>query len=689
MNISSRRAEHVAITGLVLSVIFSLLSFVTGAASRGFAVSALSWQILAGGFVWMVLVIVFHQRSLAEQEKLDMMQLARTKAGDTIFQGADEQAQLFAVAQKRLQLLEKWFIPIFSILIAAYETGAGIYLLRKAPEAIERELNFPQLAAVFMVAIAFISFLISRYAGGMSTQEQWKPLRAGGSYFLGTAILAFASAVCLALAQFKMGLGLTVLGWAIPALLVVLGVEGLLNVLLDIYRPRIPGQYARSAFDSRLLGMLSEPGGILRTFASAIDYQFGFKVSQTWFYGLLEKAIVPLILFSIGTLYLLSCVVVVGPGQEALIEHFGSFEAGGRVAGPGICAKLPWPFEKAYKYPTKQIQQINIGFVQEAESDAFARKPLLWGEEHYQEEYNLLVATEAQGRADEEGAVPVSLVRAAVPVQYRINDLKAFVYNHTDSKRVLEAICNRRLAYLAASARIEPRDKPTGLSGPDTNNLSLLGAGRKVAAQYLAEQIQKDADEAQLGVEIVFVGLQGVHPPTEIARDYEAVVGSVQKKQAAILTALAERNRILTTLSGSISQADQLYALARRYQRAKAEDDLAEVARLSEQINSDFSDAQGDIFKTLSEAGSYAFERATLAKATGRRFAGQVLAHKASPQIYKRQQRLAMLEEALEKNRKYVVVAADDDSQVYIIDLQEQLTPSLYDMPLEILEKNK
>ena len=683
MNISSKRAEYVALTGLVLSIIFFLSACVIGAVSRAFAVWALSWQILAGALIWLVLVIVFHQRSLAEQEKLDMMQLARTKAGDTIFQGAAEQAELFAVAQKRLVLLEKWFIPIFSILIAGYEIGMGAYLLSKASEGVVRELNFPQLAAVFMMAIAFISFLISRYAGGMGTQEQWKPLRAGASYLLGTAILAFALAICLGLAQFKYIVGIRVLGWVIPVLLIVLGVEGALNVVLDIYRPRIPGQYSRSAFDSRLLGMISEPGGILRTFAGAIDYQFGFEVSQTWFYRLLEKAIIPLVLFSIGTLYLLSCVVVVGPGQEALIEHLGSFE---EVVGPGIWAKLPWPFDKAYKYSTRQIQQIDIGFVEEAESERAERKPLLWGQKHYQEEYNLLVAAEAEGRKGQEGAVPVSLVRAAVPVQYRIKDLESYVYSHSEAKRVLEAICYRELMRLAASAKIEPSEAARGVGGGEGDKQSLLGAGRKAAAQYLAGRIQKDADEAELGVEIVFVGLQGVHPPTEIAKDYEEVIGSVQKKQASILNSLAERNKILTTLSGSIGQANQLYELAHEFQRAKESGDSATMAHLSEQVNREFGEAQGDIFKVLSEAGSYAFERATLAKATGERFRDQVLAYRASPQIYKREQRLAMLEEALAKIRKYVVVAEGDDMQVYIIDLQEQLTPSLYDMPMEILE---
>jgi regulator of protease activity HflC (stomatin/prohibitin superfamily) len=682
MNISSKRAEYVALTGLILSIIFFASAWVIGAASGAFAVSALSWQILGGALIWLVLVILFHQRSLVEQEKLDMAQLARTKNADTIFQGTADRAELFAVAQRRLAILEKWFIPIFAVLIAIYETAIGLYLFNKASDVVTKELNLPQLGAVFMVAIAFISFLISRYATGMSAQQQWKPLRAGGGCLLATAILAFASAICLALAQFKITVGITILGWAIPVLLIVLGVETALNVVLDIYRPRIAGQYSRSAFDSRLLGMISEPGGILRTFAGAIDYQFGFKVSQTWFYMLLEKAIVPLVLFSIVTLYALSCIVVVGPGQEALIEHLGSFDNGGRLAGPGIHWKLPWPFDIAYKYSTKQIQQINIGFVEEEDSEEAGRKPLLWGEKHYKEEYDLLVATMAEGSTDEEGAVPVSLVRAAVPVQYRIKDLPAFVYNHGDAEKMLEAICYRQLVRFAASAKIEPEGDE---SGTDELKLSLLCAGRKAAAQYLANEIQRSADEVQLGVDVVFVGLQGVHPPTDVAKDYEEVVGSVQKKQASILNALAERDKILTSLSGSFSQANQLYTLAHDYQRAKEARDPAQIARLSEKITADFGSARGDIFKTLSEAGSYAFEKATLAKATGQRFQSQVLAYKASPKIYIKEQRLAMLEEALEKIRKYVVVADSDDDQVFIIDLKEKLTPSLYDLDMESL----
>ncbi len=680
MNVSSKRAEQVALTALVLSVVFFVACFVIGVRSNSFAVIALSWQILGAVFIWLVLVLLFHQRSLAEQEKLDMAQLASDQASDTIFQANASRQALFAVSGKRLVVFEKWFIPIFAALIAVYEIVIGLLLLKKASAAMDFAVKNPQVTAVLMVVFAFVSFLISRYATGMSVRQEFKALRAGGSYLLCIAILSFALAIALALVQFKIHIGHVILSWFIPGLIVVLGAEIVLNVILDIYRPRIEGQYSRSAFDSRLLGMLNEPGGLLHTFASAIDYQFGFKVSQTWFYRLIEKAIIPLALFSMLTIYLLTCFVVVGPGQEAIIEHYGSFENGGRLVGPGIALKLPWPLDVTRKYSTKEIHQVNIGFVEDDSPEAEDKKnlPILWGEKHYDEEYNLLIPANTEGSDLEEGAVPISLVRAAVPVQYHIKDLYDFAYNHRDSEKMLESICYRELAHFAASASIETED--------DTSDTSLLGGGRKAAAKELTGRIQEAADGAGLGVEIVFVGLQGVHPPPEVAEDYQAVIGSIQNKQAAILSAQAQRNNMLAALAGSVGQANELYDLVIELQKAKDAGDTALSEKLSAELKDAFDNAKGDIFKTLREADIAAFEKVLLAEAQGKRFKDQVLAYKASPDIYKRQLRLAMLEEALANIRKYIVIAEDEDAQVYIIDLQEKLAPDLYDLNLDAIQ---
>ncbi|MHC4468247.1 MAG: protease modulator HflK [Planctomycetota bacterium] len=677
MNLSPRKAKTVSVIAFVLSLFFFIFTLVLGAFSATLSMYLLSWQILAGVLVWGVLIAQFYQRTLAEQEKLDAGQLSKAADEGTIFSGGADRMAMMAVAQKRLVFLEKWVVPVSAVLIGIYQVVMGLLLFQGKVLKDTPEWSNPKnllLSAVLMATVSFIAFLFSRYTTGMSAETAWKPLRAGGSYLLATALLGFALAISLALAQFKHSQGLAVLGYVIPLLLMLLGVEVVLNAILDVYRPRVAGQYSRAAFDSRILGMFNEPGGILHTVSHTIDYQFGFQVSQTWFYKLLEKAIFPLILFALLILYLMSSFVVIGPGQAGVVERYG---VPVRDLEPGLHLKCPWPIEIVYVHPVDQIQRFSIGY-KEGEADK-EKKAFLWGEKHYEEEYNLLVAVQTDSSSDDIGAAPVSIVQASVPVLFRISDIsdvRKYIYNHRDSRELLEAICYRELTRYAASAKIETDD--TASNGQK----SLLGAGRIEAAEELKRRIQAD-----LGVEIVLLGLQGVHPPPEVAKEYEDVVASVQEKQAMVLNALAEKNRLLTELGGSIAEVDALYNLALEFERSKELGDEQKTEQLKNELQVAFGRVKGRVFRTLREAESYAFERVNLARGEGLRFSGQLQAYHASPEIYKKLQRLMTLEETLGGVRKYVVVTDDEDAQVYIVDLQEKLKQSLYDMDMGLEEK--
>jgi len=380
-----------------------------------------------------------------------------------------------------------------------------------------------------------------------------------------------------------------------------------------------------------------------------------------------------LIIVSAAILYSLSCVLIVGPESQAIIERFGSAvdsQGNVRLIEPGITFKLPWPFDVAQKFATREIQEIHIGYV--PEDDSAKQKELLWGTEHYKAEYNLLVATENIG-SQEKGAVPVSIIRAAIPVQYRVVNLYKYLYNYADSKKILEAVCNRQVVKFAAGARIEPESE--GASDEE----SLLGAGRAKAADELVRTIQADADRLGLGVEIVFMGLQGFHPPPAVAQDFQAVIGAVQKKQAAVLEAIAQRDALFTNNVGSVQKAEDLYGLADKYMEAAQKGDKKQTDALKLELDTAFSQASGELFAKLRQAKSYSYEKATLAEATGKRFAQQLEAYRASKVIYKHELKMSMLEESLAKIRKYIV-ATDGDSQVTVVDLQEKLMPNLYDI---------
>ncbi|HSV26830.1 MAG TPA: SPFH domain-containing protein [Sedimentisphaerales bacterium] len=676
MKISPKRAEYLSIIGLVLGLLFFGAVFAIGRWSGSHASGAAAWQILSSAIVWFVLLIQFHQRVLTQREKLDLAQLAKASEDHTIFETEQQEKGLFAVHHRRLELLEKWFLPILASLIAAYQITMGLLVLRRVD--VVESVSQPLVIAVYMATIAFVSFLFSRYATGMSSEEDWKPLRAGGGFLAVNAAVCFVLAVGYALAQFKSMVLLEAMHLVIPITMLVLGVEIALNVLLDMYRPRIVGRYHRAAFDSRLLSLVNEPGAILQTVAGTIDYQFGFKVSQTWFYKLLAKAILPLLLFSALTLYLLSSIVVVRADEEAIIERFGRPINNGEPIGPGLTLKWPWPIDVAHVWPTRRIQHLTIGFDREDETKVY-REPLLWNRPHYKEERNLLVANRAAATT-QRGGVPFSIIVADVPVQFRVRDLYAFLYNYGFERgavrgtvgrpvavSVLESISYRELVKHAASSNSTQRPEAF------FEGLSMLGADRAAAAEILKQRIQQRADEAQLGVEIVFVGVQ-VHPPTEVAADYADVVGAVLDKRAAMLDAVSERSETLGLLAGSVSAAEELGALVRRSQ-AGAPADPADPAELDRA----FGAAGGDIFSILRQSRSQAYERIAITRATGERFQSQLEAFRAAPEIYKREMRLGALEEMAPSLRKYVVVTDPEDARITIIDVSERAAVGLHD----------
>ena len=134
-------------------------------------------------------------------------------------------------------------------------------------------------------------------------------------------------------------------------LLALVALETLIQLVLEIYRPRVKGKVERPLYESRLVGLLGQPEGLITTAAQALDYQFGFKVSETWFYRFFERALGWLLLLQVGALVLSTCVVFIEAGEQGLLEHFGRLVESRSPLGPGAHLKWPWPIDRVYRYP--------------------------------------------------------------------------------------------------------------------------------------------------------------------------------------------------------------------------------------------------------------------------------------------------------------------------------------------------
>jgi membrane protease subunit HflK len=202
-------------------------------------------------------------------------------------------------------------------------------------------------------------------------------------------------------------------------------------------------------------------------------------------------------------LFLSTGVVFIDAGEQAVLEQFGRSVG---VLQPGAHLIVPWPVDKIYRYRTDRIQTFDVGFTPDAQNAQI--KTILWSVTHSREQ-NFLVSNRRpvlvqDGNTDTNDmfkAPPVSLITVSIPVQFQITNVFDWAYQNADPTNLLQDLAERKVAQY--------------LAGVDLNDV--MSSNRQAAALELGAQIQAAANEHHLGVKIIFVGLQDIHPPVTVA----------------------------------------------------------------------------------------------------------------------------------------------------------------------------
>ncbi len=617
-----RNVQKNGLVTLVAAVMIFPAAFVVTVFVNSLAGQAASIFLGLGA---LVAFISWFQMRLEENErleKLEVEELARAKGDSTLFEAKD--SEVFPARRAR-ETFEKFFVPGFGVLLFLLEAGAAWLLWRwlgKTNNSIvpERAMASLSLFAIF----ALLLFLFGRFSVTIARLENHRLLRPSSSFLLLGAYLCFITVLGIAgfkaefaKADFYIARGLCVL-------LGLMAAEMLITLLLEIYRPRVKGKISRPIYDSRLVGILAQPESLFTTAAQALDYQFGFNVSETWFFKLLQKNLPALLLAQLAVLLLSTSVVFIEAGEQAVLERFGKPVASG-VLTPGGHFKLPWPVDRAYRYRTEQIQSFSVGFTLDAESERL--NTVLWTVPH-NKEVNFLVgnhvqATVASDNADANDASkapPVSLITVSIPIQFQITDVMAWAYNNADPTNLLQSLATRAVVHY--------------LAGVDLNDV--MSQERALAAETLRTQIQAAADECKLGAKIVFVGLQDIHPPTTVAGDYEKVVGAEQTKLAKILDA-------------------QAYAIS----------------------NLALADARAFTTTNVADAGRQRLEVSAFARAA--LFTNQIPAFAAAPSVYQQRAYFQTFAAATANARKYVLLVTNTQD-VVIFNLEDKIREDLLNL---------
>jgi regulator of protease activity HflC (stomatin/prohibitin superfamily) len=634
---------------------------------------------LGGGTAWalliflavgvLVAVVSWLHMHLANREGLEQLELEEVSQG----RGAEA---LFAEgevlpAKRSREQFEKWVVPLVAVGIFLLQAWGLYHLgLKKLPgllgtiEANQETVaadRLRQFSALIVTALlGLILFLRGQFASNYSRLEKQRLLQPASDYVLFGAYLNFAMAAMVAV-RFKFAAIDYYVAVALTILLGMMALENLLSMIFEIYRPRMAGRRARLLYQSRLVGLIAKPENLFTTVGKVLNYQFGFKVSETWGYQFLRKRLWVLFGVQVILLWLSTSIVVIQPSEVGMQTGV----LGGSKLPPGFHLKLPWPFAQVDRFYPGQVHSFIVGLEPLDEPG----RPKLWTDSSGVDYKNLQASGELYFMAgssatrtsttNQAGNVLADILVASIPVHYRIkrDGLESgWLQFHkqgerSDAERLVESIAYREIVAFFL----------------ETNLAELLQAQGSEANRRVKAAIQKEVDGRGLGVEILFVGLGNIRPPAESPRTIKPELAKEGEDNPP--TPGSESGLERTTMAVAVELESANRVEATNALNNALEFEAAEIKSMQVQVQQEASRAQVEV--------DLADRRA---QAERDRLEGEAKPYHAAPRVYRQWRYLESFRKAVEHARKYVIAVGQDVEVEVEIDLQESLRREMYEI---------
>jgi len=633
---NGRLMTKLATVGLIFSVCFLILTAVIGSMRGGdvFRFGMITYALSAVfSFGALIYGMLSTQAGLENEEK---QLLADRGAAENRALNVEEDVRF--TAGRSFDNYRR-FAPYALAILGALITGGFLFYFKSAWGARTAGAVSMEGNALYTALIAIIIMLLNIFIGafyvGQSRGSAFRWLRPVGAWLIaGFVVMGAATVTALLHSNNIMGADLAVAKvffW----IFVILGAEFVTSFIIEFYRPRTLKE-SRPVFESRLLALFTEPGGVMRNIASALDYQFGFKVSGTWLYGFVERSFFPLFLLVLIFFMLFSAIHEVGPSKVGVRENLGCIEK--KLLTPGIYWSLPWPFGTVRIFSTTELRQIVIGEKSTGDDNVAddqnvkagtkrnneIAETVLWTKAHGGgEDSNFLVAVKPGGQnnsASEASAPSISFIRLTMPIQYRIKNVFDYAYANANPVYSL-----RRIGQQAATEYLA-----------STSMMELMSSKRLEAQNAIMKRVQFLADYHKLGVQIETLLILDAHPPIEkVAPAYQEVIGALEQRETAILNAEAYKIKTLP-------------------------------------------EAQAEAARIIAEAQSYRATTGKVAQAESERFTKQLTAYRAMPSVFKLRELLNFLAVDCAHIRKYVV-PLNSESEVYELNFEAKERLDLID----------
>ena len=514
--------------------------------------------ILIGVFTVLTSLLSLQGNRL-EMKLAELAGHAKKLSGDALFE--EEEGTDLSYARRTLQFFERYVTGLFAF-AAGIGGIIGVYFFwSKAgaelnPELVKRSTN----AAAMTMGLAAGYFIFASYAGGVSRDIDSSKLRALSGWFYCSAIMLFLLGV------FEISASLNLWDWRkevnyfFAIFIALLSFEILMGVIMESFRPRHSEDERAFLLESRILTILTSPGGLAGNIVHVIEYQTGIKVAENTFNLVFKKVLLPIFLVQFIWLYLMTMIVEIKPGYAGVRENFGkvSRDSSGEVAQlePGLNFKLPWPFGHIEVYNVDKLSTFTVGQVRSAasaldeppmEEDPYKisdeEKVHVWGRKDHgkegYEDFNYLASDKKASHANIKGKEPMNMLTIKIPVHYKVKDLYKYLYNYKDPKLVLQSIAEQELVRHLGK----------------TDYHGFMGVNRTEASDQLKADIQKRADSEELGVNVVFLEIEASHPPVDTIISHDSVMGAEFEGDAKIFDAKTKAKR---EVSSAKSYSQQL-----------------------------------------------------------------------------------------------------------------------------------
>ena len=236
---------------------------------------------------------------------------------------------------------------------------------------------------------------------------------------------------------------------------------------------------------------------------SYLEKNTGITMRSLWSMHLIKQLIPYAAIFAVVIFWLCTGIVQIESYQKGAHYRMGKLQE--KPLDPGIHLTLPWPFDKVETYNTDTVNKITIGYTSSERTDN------TWTGNHGNSEYKLLMGTGNE------------LCSINLRVEYNITDLTAYLKTSSSPDKLLEA-----KAYELITERTITTDLNT-----------ILSVNRSEFANSFKEELIREIDKYNVGINVVSVVLESIHPPVEIAEVYQKSISATIDAQSTIYTAEA------------------------------------------------------------------------------------------------------------------------------------------------------